>query len=115
MNAHRGSRPDQVEAAPQEAMSQADADTEAAKAPTMTDLWIQRGVIMGQSYQDDDNPELDKQQDEIEWAMVRTPSVWCNEVAYKLEVVRYWRDIEEPADRVDELLLESAIRDLHHL
>lgn len=115
MNAHRGSRPDQVEAAPQEAMSQADAYTEAATAPTVSDLWIQRFVVMGKGFEDEDNPAPDDQQDKIEWAMVRTPSVWCNEVAYKLEVVRYWRDIGEPADRVDELLLESAIRDLHHL
>ena len=114
MNAHRGSRPDQVEVAPQEAMSQADADTEAAKAPTVAELWRRRAAALVKAHEAaDDDFEPERAQDEIEWAMVRTPSTLRYEVANKLEVVRYWFDIGAATDRRDVLLLESAICDLN--
>lgn len=55
-------------------MSQAEAAAETATAPTVSDLWIQPIVVIGKGYEDEDNPALDDQRDEIEWAMVRMPS-----------------------------------------
>ena len=114
MNAHRRRRPDQVEAAPQEGMSQADADTEAAKAPTVSELWERRAAILVKDYEAaEDDLRPSNEQDEIEWAMVRTPSTLRYEVVHKLEVIRYWWDIGRTYDRRELLLLESAIRDLN--
>ena len=114
MNAHHGRRPDQAVLASDEAMSQVDTETEATQAPTVSDLWRRRAAALVKAHEaadDDFGPE--REQDEIEWAMVRTPSTVRYEVVHKLEaVLQCWFDYGPASDRRDVLLLQSAICDL---
>lgn len=95
-------------------MSQAEADAETAQGPTVTELWHRRAVALVKAHDAaDDDFEPERDQDEIEWAMVRTPSTFRYEVVHKLEaVLQYWFNFGPAPDCRDVLLLQSAICDL---